>query len=487
MVVFESVERFHYPLERVYGWHTRPGALTRLSPEWAQTVLKESYPPLQPGSRAELKTSVPGTTGVVRVPFIVEHAQGPTPHSFMDCMVKGPLAHWEHTHTFSDPAGTSPGENAGQACIIHDRIQYEVLPSALRSAGKAGSKFSVAFTRKAMESTLEKTFVDRGRRLRADLAFHSELEQRYGHSRLKVLIAGASGMIGSHVAALLSTGGHQVRTLVRGDLQRDDQIQWGPDQGAVDTNALAWADVVIHLGGRSIATRFTESHKHEIMRSRVQSTRTLVDACAALEVSERPRAFICASAIGAYGSQRGDDVLTESSALGSGFLADVCQQWEQAAMRVEELGMRWVSLRTGVVLSSLGGVLNLQIPLYASGLGGPLGGGRQWLSWVSLDDIASMYVWAALDESLTGPVNGVSVDPVRHKDFSVALGKALKRPAVLPTPSFAPSMVLGRQGAQELALASQYVLPNALEQAGFPFRHKSLEQALSWTLPSASR
>ncbi|NKE10007.1 MULTISPECIES: TIGR01777 family oxidoreductase [Kocuria] len=484
MAVFESTERLEYPLDRVWAWHQRPGALTRLSPEWAQAVVSESFPPLQPGTRARLLTSVPGTAGTVRVPFVSEHDDGPVPRSFVDRMVKGPLASWTHTHTFADPdTSTGSGRDASEACVVHDRIQYQAVPQKLRGLSSAGDTFAGAFTHRAMHSTLAKTFADRTERLRADLAFQTQLEQRFGQQELNILIGGASGLVGSQVAALLSTAGHQVRTLVRGRRRREDQVQWDPAKGILDPSAVVWADVVIHLGGKSIATRFTESNKQEILNSRIESTRLIVESCAALDAADRPQAFICASAIGAYGTDRGDALLSEKDDFGDGFLAEVCQQWESEAARVQELGMRWVSIRTGIVLSSLGGVLKLQLPLYLVGAGGPLGSGQQWFSWVSLDDIASMYAWAAVDESVTGPVNAVAPEPVRQKEFAKVLGKALRRPAVLPVPSFGPAVLLGRDGAKELALANQRVTPEALETVGFPFRHQRLSEALEWTLP----
>lgn len=484
MAVFESTERLEYPVDRVWAWHQRPGALTRLSPEWAQSVVSESYPPLQPGTRAHLKTSVPGSAGTLRVPFVSEHDDGPVPLSFVDRMVKGPLASWTHTHTFADPdASTGSGRDASEACVIHDRIEYQAVPKKLRGLSSAGDKFAGAFTQRAMQSTLAKTFSDRTERLRADLGFQTHLEQRFGSQKLKVLIGGASGMVGSQVAALLSTAGHEVRTLVRGRRRRDDQIHWDPAKGVLDPSAVAWADVVIHLGGKSIATRFTESNKQEILNSRIESTRLIAQSCAALDPEDRPRAFICASAIGAYGTDRGDAVLSEQDDFGDGFLADVCRQWEAEAARVQELGMRWVSIRTGIVLSTLGGVLKLQLPLYLAAAGGPLGSGKQWFSWVSLDDIASMYVWSAVDESVSGPVNAVAPEPVRQKEFATTLGKALRRPAVLPVPSVGPALLLGRDGAKELALANQRVTPEVLETVGFPFRHARLADALAWTLP----
>lgn len=481
MALFESAERVEYPAEQVYAWHRRPGALTRLSPEWAQTVIEESYPPLAPGTRARLRTSVPGTAGTVRVPFVSQHADGPVPRSFVDRMVKGPLASWTHTHTFADPtSGTGSEREAGESCIVHDRIEYEVLPQRLRGAGR----FTDAFTAKAMESMLRKTFADRTARLKADLEFQESLGAVAHGRRLNILIGGASGLVGAQVAALLSTAGHEVRTLVRGDRRREDQVEWDPGRSRLEPGEVAWADVVIHLGGASIATRFTAANKRRILESRIDSTRLIADTCASLMPEDRPEAFVCASAIGAYGKDRGDQVLTEDAATGEGFLAEVCRGWESEAARVEDLGMRRVSVRTGIVLTSLGGVLKLQLPLYLVGAGGPLGNGRQWFSWISLDDIASIYAWAVMDASVRGPVNAVAPEPVRQKEFAKTLGRALRRPAVVPVPKAGPAVLLGSEGAEELALANQRVAPERLVTAGYPFRHPHLDEALAFTLPS---
>lgn len=480
MAVFESTERLPYPVGQVFAWHQRPGALTRLSPEWAQQVVAESHPPLAAGAEARMRISVPGSAGALRVPFVSRHEQGPVPRSFVDRMVTGPLASWVHTHTFSDPSSSTGSErDVGDSTIVHDRIEYEVLPTALRR----NERFTGAFTHKAMDATLARTFAARTDRLRADLDFQTELDVLGRGRRLKILIGGASGLVGTQVAAMLSTAGHDVRTLVRGEPSRDDHIPWDPAGGRLEPGDVAWADVVIHLGGKSIATRFTASNQREILASRLESTRLIVNTCAALAQEDRPEAFICASAVGAYGTDRGDTVLTETDAFGDGFLADVCQRWEAAAARVEDLGMRWVSIRTGIVLSTLGGILKLQLPLYLLGGGGPLGNGRQWFSWIALDDMACIYARAAVDTSLSGPINATAREPVRQKEFAQSLGRALRRPAVLPVPAFGPAILLGRDGANELALANQRVAPRVLEDAGHTFRYATLNDALAGTLP----
>lgn len=468
MAVFTQQDTVSSPLEEVWAWHCRPGALTRLSPEWAQSVVQESWPPLSPGSRAHLRTSVPGSAGSVRVPFVSEHAAGPSEHSFVDRMVRGPLSSWEHTHTFEPTA-----EGAGT--VVGDRVEYEPLP------GRLGERVGAASA--AMRPTLEATFRVRSQKLEADLAYQRELAALSGGRVLNILIGGASGLVGSQVAAMLSTGGHRVRRLVRREARHEGEVSWDPSAGRLAPGEVAWADVIIHLGGASIARRLSESGKQKVRRSRIDSTRLIADVCEQLPDSVRPEAFVCASAIGYYGGQRGDEPLPESAASGDGFLAEVCREWEAEAARVEALGMRRASIRTGVVLTSLGGMLRLQLPLYLAGLGGPLGGGRGTLSWISLDDITRIYARAALDPSLSGALNAVAPEPVPQREFARELGRALHRPSLVPAPALGPKLLLGRQATEEFVLADQRVVPAALESRGHAFHHPRLADALAETLP----
>lgn len=510
--MFTQTAEVPYPLDTVFSWHVRPGALTRLSPEWAQEVVEESHPPLAPGTRARMKTSVPGTRGVVRVPFVCEHEAGPVPFSFVDRMTTGPLHSWTHTHRFTEagpataattasdptaeasttaapttsapttsgptaaaPVAADPGSGtASGACRIDDRIDYHLAPP--------DGRLSEGFDTLAMDTVLTNTFEARTRRLLGDLAFQADLARRTGSTPRRILIAGASGLIGRQVAALLSTAGHEVRRLVRTTPWREDEVRWNPGLGLLDARALAWADVVICLSGASIGTRFTEPARDRIVSSRRDSTRLLVLTMEQLDPADRPDTFVCASAVGYYGADRGDEQLTESADPGEGFLAEVCRRWEAEAARVEELGVRRVSIRTGVVLTTLGGPLRLQLPLYLTGLGGRLGAGDQWLSWVSLDDIAQIYARAALDDSLTGSINAVAPEPVRQREFAQTLGDLLSMPSALPVPPLAPTLLLGPQAARELALADQRVVPEELTGADYAFRHPTLRAALASTL-----
>ena len=245
---------------------------------------------------------------------------------------------------------------------------------------------------------------------------------------------------------------------------------------------------MIHLAGASIAGRFTPGRKQEIHDSRIIPTRLLAELAAASATAGTavggpgPQAFVTASAIGIYGPDRGDEVLAETSARGDGFLADVVAAWEDATTPAARAGLRTVQVRTGIVQTPRGGMLRLLYPLFAAGLGGRLGGGQQWLSWIGLDDLLDIYLRAVTDPSLSGPVNAVAPAPVRNSEYTATLAGLLHRPALVPVPGFAPRLLLGGEGAREIAEASQYVRPRRLIDAGHHFRHPELEAALRHVL-----
>ncbi|WP_156764465.1 TIGR01777 family oxidoreductase, partial [Mycobacterium sp. E3247] len=247
-------------------------------------------------------------------------------------------------------------------------------------------------------------------------------------------------------------------------------------QRCVPQCSVIHVDAVIHLAGESIAGRFTERHRKAIRDSRIGPTRWLAEALA--RTPRRPSVLVTASAIGYYGYDRGDDVLTEDSERGDGFLADVVADWEAATAPAEQAGVRVVPVRTGIVQSPRGGTLKLMRPLFSAGLGGRLGDGRQWLSWIGIDDLVDVYHRALWDTALSGPVNAVAPHPVRNSEYTATLAHVMRRPAVLPVPSLGPRVLLGEQGARELACASQRVAPQKLTAAGHRFRHPELEQAL---------
>ena len=294
---------------------------------------------------------------------------------------------------------------------------------------------------------------------------------------MRILISGASGLVGTAATVALRAEGHAVAHFVRPGASADaGDVRWDPAAGTVDRDAMEGADAIIHLAGAGIGDgRWTEARKKVLRSSRVDSTRILVDAMATLR--RKPRAFLAASATGYYGN-RGDELLTESSANGSGFLAALARDWEAEASRADALGVRTVLLRFGVVLSLRGGALPRMLTPFKLGLGGRLGGGEQWMSWIALEDVMGVTRAALNDERFSGPVNLVAPNPARNVEFTRVLARVLRRPAILPAPVFALRLALGREMADELLLASQRVQPQKLLASGYAFRLPELEPAL---------
>jgi uncharacterized protein len=297
-------------------------------------------------------------------------------------------------------------------------------------------------------------------------------------------VTGASGLIGTALTRRLRAEGHQVLRLTRSRPTGADQAQWDPAAGQLDPDALAKPDAVVHLAAKNIGEqlRWTARTKRELLASRVDGTalvtRTMADLAGGS--GPGPRVLLCASGVGFYGD-RGDEVLTEASSGGSGFLADLCRQWEAAADPAREAGLRVVHLRTGPVQDTAGGGLPKQALMFRLGLGGRLGSGRQWLSWTSLDDIVGAYVHALTHEELDGPVNNVAPNPVTNAEFTATLARVLHRPALLPIPEFGPKLVLG-EAADEFLFVSQRAHPLRLLETGYQFRFPELEPALRHTL-----
>ncbi|MGB8299029.1 MAG: TIGR01777 family oxidoreductase [Polyangia bacterium] len=296
---------------------------------------------------------------------------------------------------------------------------------------------------------------------------------------MRILISGASGLIGRALAESLRSAGHTVQTLVRRKPNESQgEIAWDPEAGVLDSSRLEGVDAVVHLAGKPIDARWTEATKRAIRDSRVKGTTLLAQAAAQLPT--RPQVFICASAVGFYGS-RGDEALDETSASGQGFLPDVCRAWEEAGAPARDAGLRTVHLRTGVVLSCQGGMLARVLPPFKMGAGGVLGTGEQWISWISLADVIAAIRYVIASAELSGPVNLTSPQPVPNAEFTHTLGKILGRPTVLPLPAFAVKLLVGEMG-DELLLAGQKVLPKKLLASGFTFAHSDLESALRWAL-----
>ena len=288
---------------------------------------------------------------------------------------------------------------------------------------------------------------------------------------MRIVVSGASGLIGSALVPHLSSRGHEVTRLVR-RAAKAGESQWDPARGVIDAQLVGAADAIIHLSGAGIGDkRWSNSYKREILDSRVKSTKLLASVIAG--AAKRPGVFLSGSAIGYYGA-RGDEMLDESSTAGTGFLADVCKEWEAAA---KGAGTRTVFLRTGIVLSPAGGALKKQLPLFRAGLGGKFGRGDQWQSWISIDDEVAA-IEHLLTGSVQGPVNLTAPAPVTNAEFATVLGKVLHRPALLPVPSIGPKLLLGGELAEALLFTGQRVIPRALSSSGFQFAHPTLEIAL---------
>jgi hypothetical protein len=293
---------------------------------------------------------------------------------------------------------------------------------------------------------------------------------------MRILLSGATGLVGAAVTGALTRQGHTVQRLVRaGKALQPGDVRWDPPTGEFDGAAAEGADAVVHLAGASIAGgRLDAGQKALVRASRVDATRHLVGGLAKLQ--RKPRVLVAASAVGYYGN-RGDELLTEQSAPGQDFLASLCCDWEAEAARAEQAGIRVVHLRFGVVFSSAGGALKRMLLPFKLGAGGRLGSGQQWWSWVSLPEAVSIVQQAIENESLRGAVNAAAPNPVRNAEFTKILGRVLRRPTILPAPAFALRLALG-EVADLLLLASQRVVPKRLADTGYRFLHPDLEQAL---------
>ena len=292
---------------------------------------------------------------------------------------------------------------------------------------------------------------------------------------MQIAISGSSGLIGRRLVPFLRAEGHDVRRLVRGMPRADDELRWDPDAGEIDAAGLAGIDAAIHLAGEGIAEkRWTPAQKQRIRESRTRGTTLLATTLAGLD--PRPRVLLSGSAVGIYGDT-GEAPVTEDSPAGTGFLADVVAAWEAAARPAVDAGIRTVFLRSGVVLAPEGGALGKVLPLYRLGLGGPIGLGREWWPWISIDDEVGA-IAHLLTAEVAGPVNLVAPTAERARDYARAIGRALHRPAFLPVPRFGPQLLLGRELARSLLGQSQKVRPTRLEASGYRFRHPELGAAL---------
>jgi uncharacterized protein (TIGR01777 family) len=291
---------------------------------------------------------------------------------------------------------------------------------------------------------------------------------------MQVLVTGATGFLGSHLVPFLSEKGCTIQRITRSPSHEGD-VAWNPARNEIDTTALHPPEAVVHLAGENIAEgRWTDAKKQRIRDSRVKGTKLLSETLA--RHPHRPRVFVSASAVGYYGD-RGEQVLTEESGSGEGFLADVCRQWEAATQPAVQVGIRTVCLRNGLVLAADGGALSKMLRIFRLGLGGSVGSGQQYWSWISITDWLHTILQCFATETLAGPVNATAPHPVQNLEFTDALGRALKRPTLIPVPEFAARLALGEM-ADEMLFASARVMPARLQTSGYEFTQATLEEAL---------
>jgi uncharacterized protein (TIGR01777 family) len=296
---------------------------------------------------------------------------------------------------------------------------------------------------------------------------------------MRILVTGASGLVGHRLVPSLESSGHEVLRLVRNAPAGEREVRWDPSKGTIDAGALEGVDAAVHLAGENLAEgRWTEEKKRRIRESRVKGTKLISETLAGL--ARKPEVLVSASAVGFYGD-RGDEVLTEESSSGDGFLADVCREWERATEAAEGAGVRVAHMRFGVILSGEGGALKKMLFPFRMGVGGKLGDGRQYMSWVTLDDAVGAIEHALENKTLRGPVNTVAPQPVTNYEFTKAMGSALSRPTILPAPAFALRLLFGEM-ADATLLSSQRAEPLRLKESGFVFKYPEIEGALRHVL-----
>jgi len=469
------------PRGMLAAWHFAHGALQRLLPPW-QSVDVESAEPLAEGSRTVLRLSA----GPLRTRWIAVHEGVRPGHSFVDRAERSPFARWRHEHLFLDR--TDPSQSQ-----LVDRIRYALpwparIPPVSLLAGPMA------------RAQLQRMFAFRHERTARDLRRHMEHRARAGDRPLTIAVTGATGLVGSALCAFLETGGHHVIRLVRGrgaaasaappragdargtGAPSPRDVPWNPT-GDWDASPLSGIDAVVHLAGENIAAgRWSAARKASILRSREEGTRSLVRALAAL--ANPPQVLVSASGVGYYGHSDAP-AIDESGPAGAGFLAEVAQRWEQATEPAPVRGIRVVRLRIGVVVTARGGVVGRLHTPFNFGAGGPVGSGRQGMSWISLDDLLGAVLHVIGTPSLAGAINAVAPHPVTQREFAKAMGRAMRRPAFAPLPAFVVKLMFGEMG-RELLLSGQFAVPSALIASGFRFDSPRIAEAMAFEFGRAA-
>ncbi|HEU4953687.1 MAG TPA: TIGR01777 family oxidoreductase, partial [Gemmatimonadales bacterium] len=443
------------PAEEAFAWHERPGALERLTPPWERVTVLERSGGIREGARTVVSVRV----GLYRFRWVAVHREYVEGRKFVDEQVEGPFSRWIHEHRF-EPEGPA-------ATRYTDRIEL----------GPAFGAVGAAAARLLARPRVERMLTYRHTTLRDDLAAHARHRDA---PRLRVAVTGATGLLGTALVPFLTTGGHEVIAVSRRRGLRD-AIHWDPAAGMIDHAGLEGLDAVVHLAGETVGTRWSDHRKRRIRDSRVEGTMLLAEALAGLR--RPPRVLVSASAMGVYGN-RGDEVLTED-ALPEGppadFFVELGRDWESAADPALDAGIRVVNPRFGLVLTPAGGALARMLPPFLLGVGGPLGGGNQWVSWISIDDAIGVIHHALFTDELAGPVNAAAPEPVTSRAFAATLGRVLKRPTLLPAPALALKLLFGEM-ADTALLSSQRLSAARLLGSGYTFRHPTLEAALRHVL-----
>ena len=455
MPIFEHNATFPFSRQIVWNWHARPGAVRRIMPDW------EGIRPVQVGGITDGEvTEFRMSIGIVPQRWVAKHHGYIEGEQFCDDSIKGPFARWNHVHKFVDG-----GE---QEMTIEDKIDWK-LPFHFFS--RIGAPVMVMPRVRTM-------FKHRTRRILADITRQQMFKDA---PRRRILISGSTGLIGTQLGAFLETDGHDVHRLLRtstklhADQNPDNIVRWNDQTGEILEGSLEGFDVVFHLAGAGIGDkRWSKKRKNLIAQSRSIPTENLSKALAALE--SPPGVFMCASAVGFY-DNRGDEELDETSSIGDGFLAKICKQWEDATIPASRAGIRTILMRTGIVTTAAGGMLKQILPIAKMGALGPIGGGKQWQSWISLDDQIYAMHHLMNQEDAEGVYNLTAPNPVTQKGFAKTLGKVLRRPAFAPAPGFVMKIMFGEMG-KSLILDGQKVHPKRLLESGYRFEHETLEPAL---------
>ena len=448
--------------DEVYAWHARPLAFERLTPPWEDTrVVKQEGAFGTAGFRTTVRTKVAGPLSGTWLAEMYDFQPG---RRFQDRQLKGPFAFWNHTHLMIP--------DTDMASVLEDHIEYRP------PLGLPGRVFGGGIVRKRLAAV----FAYRHFVTASDLRRHAKFAHR---PRLTVAVTGSRGMIGADLVPFLTTGGHKVVRLVTGDAtppyaDGTKWVPWKPD-APLDAATLDGVDAVVHLAGENVADgRWTEAKKRAILHSRTGPTNHIADAIAALPQEKRPKVFVCASAVGFYGT-RGDEDLTEESLPGTGFFPDVVKGWEGACAPARDAGVRTANVRFGVVLTPKGGALGKQLTAFRAGAGATLGSGKQWTPWITANDAVGAIHEALMNDGISGPVNTVAPNPVTNHEFAKTLGRVLRRPAFVWLPRAALRALFG-EVADEALLASIRARPAKLTMSGFAFDHSDLEGALRFVL-----